>query len=87
MTDFKRLSSSALLVVGVLLVFFGLNAALGFMPGAAIASLAAVGALLYSGAVWLPRQRRPPPELRRARRRLRRLSSRPPSCSIGLAAW
>ena len=52
MTDFKRLSSSALLVVGVLLVFFGLNGALGFTPGAAIASLAVVGALLYSGAVW-----------------------------------
>ena len=52
MTDFKRLASSALLGLGVLLVFFGLNAALGFTPGGAFASLAVIGALLYSGAVW-----------------------------------
>jgi hypothetical protein len=52
MTDFKRLASSALLGLGVLLVFFGLNAALGFTPGGAIASVAVIGALLYSGAVW-----------------------------------
>ena len=52
MTDFKRLASSGLLGLGVLLVFFGLNAALGFTPGGAIASLAVIGALLYSGAVW-----------------------------------
>ena len=32
MMDFKRLASSALLGLGVLLVFFGLNAALGFTP-------------------------------------------------------
>jgi len=52
MTDFKRLASSGLLGLGVLLVFFGLNAALGFTTGGAIASLAVIGALLYSGAVW-----------------------------------
>lgn len=52
MTDFKRLASSALLGLGVLLVFFGLNAALGFTFGGAMASLAVIGALLYSGAVW-----------------------------------
>jgi hypothetical protein len=52
MTDFKRLASSALLGLGVLLVFFGLNAALGFTPGGAVASLLVIGALLYSGAVW-----------------------------------
>jgi len=52
MTDFKRLASSGLLGLGVLLVFFGLNAALGFTPGGAIASLAVIAALLYSGAVW-----------------------------------
>ena len=57
MTDFKRLASSALLGLGVLLVFFGLNAALGFTFGGAIASLAVIGALLYSGAVWFT----PPP--------------------------
>ena len=81
MTDIKRLASSVLLGLGVLLVFFGLNAALGFTRGGAIASLAVIGALLYSGAVWFapPRaagsQRLPPP------------SSRRPSCSIGTAAW
>jgi hypothetical protein len=52
MTDFKRLASSGLLGLGVLLVFFGLTAALGFTPGGAIASLAVIGALVYSGAVW-----------------------------------
>jgi hypothetical protein len=52
MMDFKRLASSALLGLGVLLVFFGLNAALGFTFGGALASLAVIGALLYSGAVW-----------------------------------
>ena len=52
MAEFKRLASSALLGLGVLLVFFGLNAALGFTPGGAIASLAVIGALLYTGAVW-----------------------------------
>ena len=52
MTDFKRLTSSGLLGLGVVLVFFGLNAALGFTPGGALASLAVIGALLYSGAVW-----------------------------------
>lgn len=52
MTDFKRPASSALLGLGGLLVFFGLNAALGFTPGGAFASLTVIGALLYSGAVW-----------------------------------
>ena len=52
MTDFKRPASSALLGLGGLLVFFGLNAALGFTPGGAFASLTVSGALLYSGAVW-----------------------------------
>ena len=47
MTDFKRLAASGLLGVGVLLVLFGLNAALGFTLGGAIASLAVIGALLY----------------------------------------
>jgi hypothetical protein len=52
MTDLKRLASAGLLGVGVLLVLFGLNAALGFALGGAIASLAVIGALLYSGAIW-----------------------------------
>ena len=52
MSDFTRLASSGLLGLGVLLVFFGLNAALGLTPGGAIASLAAIAALLYSGAIW-----------------------------------
>ena len=52
MMGFKRPASSALLGLGGLLVFFGLNAALGFTPGGAFASLTVIGALLYSGAVW-----------------------------------
>jgi hypothetical protein len=59
MTDIKRVASSTFLALGVLLVFFGLNAALGFTAAGAIASVAVIGALLYTGAVWLaPR----PPE-------------------------
>lgn len=47
-----RLGSYALLAAGVVLVFAGLTAALGFsMPGV-IASAAAIAALLYAGAVW-----------------------------------
>ena len=61
MADIKRLASSALLGLGVLFVFFGLNAALGFTPGGAIAAVAVIGALLYSGAVWFaPRPPAPP---------------------------
>lgn len=52
MTDIKRVASSAFLGVGVLLVFFGLNAALNFTAAGAIASIAVIGALLYTGAVW-----------------------------------
>ena len=57
MADIKRRRSSVLLGLGVLLVFVGLHRALGFTPGAAIASLAVIGALMYSGAVWFA----PPP--------------------------
>jgi hypothetical protein len=52
MTDVKRLVSSVLLAAGVLLVFIGLSTALGFTAGGMVASLAAIAALLYAGAVW-----------------------------------
>src|SRR5215203_33750 len=52
MKDIKRVASSVLLGLGVLLVFFGLNAALSFTATGAIASVAVIGALLYTGAVW-----------------------------------
>src|SRR4051794_5892694 len=52
MADTKRFASSLLLWLGVLLVFFGLNVALDFTAGGLIASVAVIGALLYSGAVW-----------------------------------
>ena len=47
-----RIASSVLLSGGVLLVFGGLTAALGFSTGGVIASAAAIAALLYAGGVW-----------------------------------
>lgn len=47
-----RVGSYVLLAAGVLLVFAGLTAALGFSTSGAIASVAAIAALLYAGAVW-----------------------------------
>jgi hypothetical protein len=48
----KRLASSSLLLFGIVLVFVGMSAALGFTSGGMLASLAAIGALLYAGGVW-----------------------------------
>ena len=47
------LISSTLLVVGVGLVLLGFNRALDSTAGGLLASIAAVAALLYAGAVWL----------------------------------
>lgn len=52
MARFKRLASSLLLATGIVLVFAGLSAALGFTAGGLIASVAAIATLLYAGAVW-----------------------------------
>jgi hypothetical protein len=48
----KRAVSSVLLACGIVLVFFGLSAALGFTPVGVVASVAAIAALLYAGAAW-----------------------------------
>jgi hypothetical protein len=47
-----RVASSVLLAGGVILVFAGLSAALGFSLAGLIASAAAIAALLYAGGVW-----------------------------------
>lgn len=47
----KRLLSSFLMATGIVLVFYGFNAALGFTLVGMFASFAAVTALLYAGAV------------------------------------
>jgi hypothetical protein len=60
MADIKRLVSSLLLLIGVVLVFAGMSAALGFTAGGTIASLAAIVTLLYAGAVWFGRSTPPP---------------------------
>jgi hypothetical protein len=48
----KRIVSSVLLASGIVLVFAGLSAALGFTAGGMLASVAAIAALLYAGGVW-----------------------------------
>lgn len=48
----KRFASSVLLACGIVLVFAGLSAALGFTLVGMLASMAAITALLYAGAVW-----------------------------------
>jgi hypothetical protein len=48
----KRLASSSLLLFGIVLVFVGMSTALGFTSGGMLASIAAIGALLYAGGVW-----------------------------------
>ena len=60
MADIKRLVSSVLFGLGGLLVFAGLNAALGFSAAGFAASLALIGALLYAGAVWFAPRPEPP---------------------------
>ena len=51
MANLKRLTSGVLLGLGVLLVLVGFTAALGFTPSGVFASVAAIAALLYAGAV------------------------------------
>jgi hypothetical protein len=48
----NRVGSSVLLAGGVVLVFAGLTSALGFSTASAVASAAAIVALLYAGGVW-----------------------------------
>ena len=48
-----RAGSVVILVVGVVLVFAGLSAALDFSIAGMVASSAAIAALLYAGGVWL----------------------------------
>jgi len=53
MPRMRRLLSAALFAAGVLLVLGGLVVAQAFTLGGTLASIAAVVALLYAGAVWL----------------------------------
>ncbi len=48
----KRVLAALLLASGIVLVFAGLSAALGFTAVGMLASVAAITALLYAGAVW-----------------------------------
>jgi hypothetical protein len=52
MTNVRRLISSVLFALGVLMVFIGLSAALQFTPWGMFASVIVIGALLYAGAIW-----------------------------------
>jgi hypothetical protein len=52
MPPVKRILSSLLLAAGMLLVFTGLTAALGFTVPGMIASIGVMAALLYAGGVW-----------------------------------
>jgi hypothetical protein len=52
MADVKRLASSVLLAAGIVLVFAGLSASLGFTVGGMVASIALIAALLYAGGSW-----------------------------------
>ena len=48
----RRIASSLLLAGGIVLVFAGMNAPLGFSTSGVVASVAAIAALLYAGATW-----------------------------------
>jgi hypothetical protein len=52
MAIWKRVTSTVLLAGGLVLVFAGLSAALGFTPLGILASIAAMSGLLYAGGVW-----------------------------------
>jgi hypothetical protein len=52
MVPLNRVLSSVLLASGIVLVFAGLSAALGFTAPGMIASIAVIGTLLYTGSVW-----------------------------------
>ena len=55
MPPVNRLIASTLLGVGVVLVFAGYSAALGFTALGVLASLAAIVTLMYAGATWFPK--------------------------------
>ena len=62
MAPVRRALSIVLLASGVILVFAGVNVAVGFSVAGVLSSAAAVAALLYSGAVWFgPRPAGGPP--------------------------
>jgi hypothetical protein len=48
----NRILSSVLLALGILLVFAGLSAAMGYTVPGMIASVGVIAALLYAGSVW-----------------------------------
>jgi hypothetical protein len=48
----RRIVSALMLICGIVLVFTGLSAALGFTFAGVLASVAAIAALLYAGASW-----------------------------------
>ena len=52
MAMMNRTASSILFALGIALVLIGLTTALGFTVAGIIASIAAVGALLYAGGLW-----------------------------------
>jgi hypothetical protein len=51
MTLLRRLASSSPLAVGIVIVFAGISAALGFSIGGMIAAVALIAALLFAGGV------------------------------------
>ncbi|MGH9371799.1 MAG: hypothetical protein ACRD15_09750 [Vicinamibacterales bacterium] len=55
MSTFTRRISSVFLAVGVLLVFAGFSAGLGFTGWGIVASAAAVVSLMFAGATWFGR--------------------------------
>lgn len=63
MAPLRRLVSSTLLLVGILLVLVGFSTALGFTVGGVLASFAAIGTLLYAGGVWFGGSPAPPPPI------------------------
>lgn len=63
MPHVRRTVSVVLFAAGVILVFFGLNAAVGLSAAGIFASAAAVITLLYSGAVWFGSRPSAPPAI------------------------
>jgi hypothetical protein len=63
MAHVRRTLPVVVFVVGVILVFSGLNAAVDLSAAGMFASAAAVLALLYSGAVWFGSRQPAPPVL------------------------
>ena len=63
MAMMNRTASSVLFALGIALVLIGLTTALGFTVAGIIASIAAVGALLYAGGLWFGETNRFPPSV------------------------